>query len=60
MYGYLAYYNGKKTEIYAKTAWEAKLAAIAHFRVRKAQEHMVSVILCERPDGSAVTHATTF
>lgn len=52
--GYIAIYNRTKVEIWAKSLYAAKLKAIEHFKVRKPQEHMVSVCLCERADGTAV------
>jgi hypothetical protein len=57
MHGYLAFYNGQRAEIRAASLYAAKLAAVAHFKVRKSREHMVSVVFAERADGPAVTHA---
>ncbi len=59
MNGYLAFYNGRKVEVYAETLYAAKVKAIAALKVRRSQEHMVSVVLCERPDGSQVTHSAS-
>ena len=56
--GYKAFFNNKEVELYAAGLYPAKLAAIAHFKVRKKQEGMVSVVLCERADGSTVSHST--
>lgn len=47
MNGYKAFYNGKSIEVYATTLFEAKNKAVAVFKPRKSQEHMVSVVLCE-------------
>jgi hypothetical protein len=55
--GYKAFFNGKEVELYASGLYPAKVAAIAHFKPRKKQEHMVSVVLCERADDSVVTHS---
>lgn len=52
---YIAFYNGRQEEVTSATLYGAKLAAIAIFRPRKSQEHMVSVVLAEK-DGQPVTH----
>ena len=54
---YAAFYQGKEVEIFADTLWGAKVKAIAHFKVRKSQEHMVGVILTFI-DGKVITHST--
>jgi len=56
MNGYVAFYSGKRIEVRATSLYAAKLEAIRIFKVRKSQEHMVSVMLCERSDGSEVVH----
>jgi hypothetical protein len=53
--GYVAFFNGKRTEVYADSLYQAKQKAITHFKPRKSQEHMVSVVLAEK-DGQPVTH----
>lgn len=53
--GYLAFYNGKQAEVWADSQYAAKQLAIVYFKVRKSQQHMVSVVLCEK-DGEQVTH----
>lgn len=58
MNGYKAFYNGKSIEVMADTLYQAKLKAIAIFKPRKSQEHMVSVVCCEI-DGKPVVHSTT-
>lgn len=55
MNGYVAFFNGKREEIYAETLYDAKQKAIAIFKPRKKQEHMVSVMLAEK-DGEVVIH----
>ena len=59
-YGYKAFYGGREIEIYAATLYAAKLEAIRFFCVKKGKEHLVTVILCERADGSEVTHIPDF
>lgn len=53
MNGYVAFYRGKRTEVYADTTLEAQTKAAAHFKARK--QHEVTVVLAEQ-DGEQVTH----
>lgn len=55
MNGYICFFNGKRHEVHASSLWEAKQKAIAQFKPRRSQEHMVSVLLAEK-DGKQVTH----
>lgn len=54
MHGYKAFWRGKTTEVRANTSFEAQRLAAAHWKVRKSYE--VTVVLCEKADGSQVTH----
>lgn len=56
--GYVAFYNGKRHELYAPSLYAAKLAAVAHFKPPKSKAHMVSVVLAEK-DGQPVVHVAT-
>jgi hypothetical protein len=56
MNGYKAFWRGKTCEVYALTSYEAQLAAAKVFKAKKSYE--VSVVICERADGSTVTHST--
>jgi hypothetical protein len=56
--GYIAFYNGKQTEIYADSLYEAKQKAVAFFKPRKSQAHMVHVELAEL-GGHQVTSVIT-
>lgn len=56
--GYKAFFNGREADIRATSLLDAKERAAAHFKPAKSKRHMVSVVLCERADGSAVTHST--
>lgn len=56
MNGYIAFYRGKQLEVYAESSYQAQQKAAAQFKARKS--HEVSVVLCERSDGSQVTHST--
>lgn len=64
MHGYKAFYNSKTVDVYADSLYGAKLKAIEHFKPRKSQAHMVSVMLCEKDvdpatgKGTQVTHST--
>lgn len=64
MHGFKAFYNSKTVDVYAESLYAAKLKAIAHFKPRKSQEHMISVMLCEKDvdpttgKGTQVTHST--
>jgi hypothetical protein len=54
LYGYVCFYNSKRIELYATSLFEAKTKAIALFKPPKSKQHMISVCLAERPDGSEV------
>ena len=54
MNGYKAFWKGKQIEVYAKTSFEAQRLAAAKFGTKKNYE--VTVVLCEREDGSVVEH----
>jgi hypothetical protein len=55
MNGYIAFYRGKRIEVYANTSYEAQTQAAAAFKARKSYE--VTVMLAEK-DGQQVTHST--
>ena len=52
--GYVCFYNSKRIELYATSLFEAKTKAVALFKPPKSKQHMISVCLAERPDGSEV------
>lgn len=54
--GYVAFFNGKRHELHASSLYEAKQAAVKHFKAPRSKEHMVSVLLAEKPNGEQVTH----
>ena len=58
LYGYVCFYNGKRHELRAPSLYAAKQAAVRHFKTPRSKEHMVSVVLAERPDGTEVVHST--
>jgi hypothetical protein len=51
--GYVCFFNGKRHELHANDAWDAKQKAIAHFKPKKSEQHLVSVHLAEK-DGAPV------
>ena len=53
MNGYVAFYRGKRIEVYAATTIEARDKAAASFKARKAYD--VTVMLAEK-NGEPVTH----
>lgn len=53
--GYVAFFKGKQTEVYAKTSYEAQQKAAAFFKARKSYE--VTVVLAEK-GGAPVIHST--
>lgn len=55
--GYKAFYKGKTTEVYAPTSYEAQQQAAKYFKAKKSYD--VTVVLCERSDGSQVIHTPT-
>lgn len=57
MNGYKAFYKGHEIEVWAESSYKAQQAAAALFKARKAYD--VSVVICERADGSIVSHSTT-
>jgi hypothetical protein len=54
--GYVGIYNRQQIEFYAPSLYAAKQQAVKYFRPPKSKEHMVSVYLAERQDGTEVTH----
>lgn len=55
-YGYIAFYKGKRAEVYANTSYEAQLKAAKMFNAKKSYD--VHVVLAEK-DGVPVTHSTS-
>ncbi|GAC1533607.1 MAG: hypothetical protein NVS3B1_27990 [Marmoricola sp.] len=55
--GYIAFYKGQRTEVYAATTLEAQTAAAKIFKARKQYE--VSVYLAEK-NGQPVIHVADF
>jgi hypothetical protein len=57
-YGYIALYQGKRTEIYAGGLYQAQQKALEHFKPPKSKRHLVTVHLAEI-DGEPVTQVIT-
>lgn len=45
MNGYIAFYKGKKIEVWAETSYKAQLLAASQFKAKKSYD--VTVVLCE-------------
>ena len=56
MNGYVAFWRGKRLEVYAATSHEAQKIAAAAFKARKSYE--ITVVIAEK-DGEPVTHIAT-
>lgn len=54
--GYLAFFKGKKTEVYADTSYEAQKLAAGYFRTK--QTSSVTVVLCESNNKATSTVLT--
>lgn len=57
MNGYICFYKGKRTEVYANTSLQAQDKAKTIFKAKKGYD--ITVILAEK-DGEQVTHTATF
>ena len=55
MNGYIAFFNGKRVEVYAGSLYQAQLKAIEIFKPAKSKRHMVHAHLAEK-DGVPVIH----
>lgn len=55
LHEYDAYYNNRHDVVHAPSLYAAKLAAVALFKPRKRDEHMVSVVLRKLADGREVS-----
>jgi hypothetical protein len=56
MNGYVAFYKGKRIEVYAETSYKAQLKAAELFKAKKSYD--VTVMLAEK-NGETVTHIAT-
>ena len=54
MNGYITFYKGKTHEVWANNAYEAQQKAAQFFKAKKSYDGRV--VLCERRDGTTVTH----
>ena len=54
MNGYKAYYNGKVWDIYADSAYAAKVQAIKMICPPRSKQHMISIVLCETGCGAVL------
>lgn len=51
---YQAFFNGRRATINADSLANAKQQAVAEFKPRRKQEHMVCVVLVATPDKGAI------
>lgn len=56
MNGYKAFYKGKDIEVRAETSYKAQLVAAELLKVKDKDRYKITMVLCERADGSTVTH----
>ena len=56
MYGYVCFYNRQRVEVYAESTYAAQKKVAAMLKVPPKKQYLISVTLCERPDGSQVVH----
>jgi hypothetical protein len=59
MNGYIAFFNGKQTEIHAETQYAAKVKAEEFFKPVKSKKHLITVVLAEK-EGKQVVHTPDF
>ena len=55
--GYIAFYKGKRYEVYGKTLLFARDIVQKHLKVKKGYD--INIMIAEREDGSVVEHSTT-
>jgi DNA-binding transcriptional regulator/RsmH inhibitor MraZ len=60
MNGYIAIYKGNKIEIWSDSMYHAECQAAVAFKVKPKNQHLISVFLCERADGTEVEQSTCF
>jgi hypothetical protein len=54
MNGYITFYKDKSHEVWANNSYEAQQKAAQLFKAKRSYD--VTVVLCERRDGTTVTH----
>ena len=57
MNGYKAFFNGKSIEVRAETSYKAQCEAAKVLKVSDKKRYQITVVLCERADGSTVEHS---
>lgn len=53
MNGYIAFYKGKRLEVFAETSYQAQVKAAKEFKAKKSYD--ITVMLAEK-DGQPVIH----
>jgi hypothetical protein len=59
MNGYICFYNRQRIEVHAQTSYKAQCEAARLLKVPVKKQHLISVTLCERVDGTQVVHSTS-
>ena len=57
MNGYVAFYKGRRLEVFADSSYSAQLKAAAHFKAKRSYD--VTVVLCEI-NGQEVVHTADY
>lgn len=55
-HGYVAFYNGKRADVWANSSFDAVERARVFFKPPKSKKHMVHVVLAEK-NGEQVVHS---
>jgi VCBS repeat-containing protein len=56
LHTYAAIYGCSRIEVQGKSLYDAKKAAVRILKVRPSKEHMMSVMLVKKADGTEITH----
>jgi hypothetical protein len=56
--GFIAFYKGKRVEVYGKSLLSARDTVQRHFKAKKGYE--INIMVAEKPDGSPVVHTADF
>ena len=57
-WGYIAFYKGRRYEVYGKSLLAARDIVQKHTKAKKGWE--INITVAEKPDGAAVIHTATF
>lgn len=57
-HGFIAFYKGKRYEVYGKSLIAARDVVQKHTKAKKGYD--INITVAENPDGSTVVHTATF